>query len=499
MKYLLSLFSLLIFILTLNAQTLEQKVELLDQYIEEARQYWDVPGLSVAIVKDGEVLLAKGYGEKELGTAQMVDENTVFNIGSTTKAFTAVLIGMLVDEGKLDWDDKVVDHMPEFQLKDAYATRDVRVRDLLAHNTGLGNADYLWANTQMTKKEILKRLRYLSLSYPLRGGYTYQNIMYHAAGMLIEKKTGMSWEENMQQKIFDPLGMSNTFPDKELSQVQRNRSIAHHYVEKAITPIEDFNCDSIAAAGATWSSIADMAKWTIFLLDSAKVDGRRLLKEKTWMELFKPQNIIPQNQFYPTTALTKPKWTTYGLGFFQHEYEGKNLDFHTGSLPGTMAMIGLMHEEKLGYYFLGNLDHAEVRHALMYQVFDVLGNTGAKHDWSKEMKVLYDGLNERAEQARTARESARVVGTQPGKALSDYAGNYEHPVWGSIRIVEQKGKLMVIQDGLESGDLQHWHYDTFQWISNKKWQSPSYITFGLNSSGKIVELSFGPNFVFMKI
>ena len=164
-----------------------------------------------------------------------------------------------------------------------------------------------------------------------------------------------------------------------------------------------------------------------------------------------------------------------------------------------MAMIGLMHEEKLGYYFLGNLDHAEVRHALMYQVFDVLGNTGAKHDWSKEMKVLYDGLNERAEQARAARESARVVGTQPGKALSDYTGNYEHPVWGSIRIVEQEGKLKVIQDGLESGYLQHWHYDTFQWISNKKWQFPSYVTFGLNSSGKIVELSFGPNFVFMKI
>jgi CubicO group peptidase (beta-lactamase class C family) len=499
MKYLLTFFSLLLLITTLSAQPLERKVDVLNRYIEEARQYWEVPGMSVAIVKDGEVLLAKGYGERELGSSQAVNKNTIFNIGSTTKAFTAVLIGMLVDEGKLDWDDKVVDHMPEFQLEDPYVTREVRVKDLLSHNTGLGNADYLWASTQMTQREILERLRHLPLSYPLRGGYTYQNIMYHAAGLLIEKKTGISWEENMQSKIFDRLGMTNTYPDKELSQVQRNRSTAHHYVDGAITPIEDFNCDSIAAAGATWSSISDMAKWSMFLLDSAKVDGQRLLKEKTWMELFKPQAIIPQDQFYPTVALTQPKWTTYGLGFFQHEYEGKNLDFHTGSLPGTIAMIGLMHEEKLGYYFLGNLDHAEVRHALMYQVFDMLGNTGARHDWSKEMKALYDGLDERSRKSRAALEARRVTGTSPSKSLTDYAGSYGHPVWGNIRIAEQDGKLMVRQDGQESGYLQHWHYDTFQWIPVKKWQSPSYITFGQNNNGKIVELSFGQNYVFTKI
>lgn len=499
MKHLLPLFTFLCFFLSVNAQTQGQKVAELDRYIEQARQDWKLPGMSVAIVKDGKVLLAKGYGEKQINSGKKVDEHTIFNIGSTTKAFTAVLVGMLVDEGKLDWDDKVVDHMPEFQLHDPYATREVRIRDLLSHNTGLGNADYLWANTQMTKQEIMRRIRYLPLSYPLRGGYTYQNIMYHAAGMLIEKKTGKSWEENMQSRIFDVLGMNNTYPDKELSQMQRNRSIAHHYVEGVITPIEDFNCDSIAAAGATWSSIADMAKWTMFLLDSAKVDGQRLLQEKTWLELFKPQTIIPQNQFYPTTALTKPKWTTYGLGFFQHEYEGKNLDFHTGSLPGTMAMIGLIHEEKLGYYFLGNLDHAEVRHPLMYQVFDELGNTGARHDWSKEMKALYDGLNAQAVKAREARKTSRVKDTQASKALSDYTGNYEHPVWGSIRIVEKDGKLLVRQGGRETGHLEHWHYDTFQFISQTKWQSPSNISFALNSSGKIVELSLGPNFVFTKL
>lgn len=498
MKYQLSLIILVFTLITINAQPLEQTVSALDEYIEQARKDWNLPGMSVAIVKDGKVLLAKGYGERELNSGQKVDENTIFNIGSTTKAFTAVLIGMLVDKGKLEWDDKVVDHMPEFQLKDPYATREVRVRDLLAHNTGLGNADYLWANTNMSKEEILRRVRYLPLSYPLRGGYTYQNIMYHAAGMLIEKKTGKSWEENMQTKIFDPLGMTNTYPDKELSQVQANRSIAHHYVDGTITPIEDFNCDSIAAAGATWSSITDMAKWTMFLLDSAKVKGERLLKEKTWAELFKPQTIIPKNQFYPTTALTNPKWTTYGLGFFQHEYEGKNLDFHTGSLPGTMAMIGLIHEEKLGYYFLGNLDHAEVRHPLMYQVFDVLGNTGADRDWSKEMKVLYDGLNEQARKARAAMQSRRTSGTSASKEMNDYTGNYEHPVWGSIRILEKDGQLIIRQGG-KSGILEHWHYDTFQLISNLKWQSPSYVTFGLSGDGKIVELSFGPNFVFRKL
>ncbi len=482
----------------LSGQNFEQKIEDLDQYIENARKYWKVPGMSVAVIKEGKVLLAKGYGQRQLG-GKMVDENTIFNIGSTTKAFTSVLIGMLVDQGLLHWEDKVIDYMPEFQLHNPYTTRDARVKDLLTHNLGLGNADFLWGTQSFTKEEILSQIRNLPMSYPLRGGYTYQNIMYHAAGLLIEKITGMTWEKAMKKMIFEPLEMTNTYADKELSQSQANRSIAHHYVDEKITPIKDFNADSIAAAGATWSSIKDMAKWTHFLLDSARVDGIKLLKTETWAELFKPQALIPQNQFYPTTALTKPKWTTYGLGFFQQDYGGKALDFHTGSLPGTMAMIGLIHEEKVGYYFLGNLDHAEVRHALMYKVFDEFGNTGIKRDWSVEMKKLYDGINQQVKNALARQDANRIEGTSPSQALENYAGDYQHPVWGKIEVRWQQNQLKMTYSKYNFGRLEHWHYDTFRFISNKKWSYPSNITFQQNSNGKIVELSLGQNYVFKKI
>lgn len=471
-------------------QDYSSEIKELDAYIENSRQDWKIPGIAVAVVKDGKLLLSKGYGERKLGSGKLVDTKTIYNIGSTSKAFTAAAMGILVDEGKLNWDDKVSDYMPEFQLKDAYVSKDMRVRDLLTHNLGLPNADYLWANTDMRPAEILHRMRYLKPAYPLRAGYTYQNIMYLAAGELIAKVSGVSWADFITDRIFQPLGMKNSYATKARSQVEKNRSIAHHYRygTSEIIPIEDFNADSIAAAGAIWSNIEDMSLWVKCMLDTARYEGGQLLKAGTWAELFKPHALIPQSQFYPTTQLTQPKWTSYSLGWFQHDYQGKALDFHTGSLPGTMAMIGLMHEEGIGYYFLGNLDHAELRHALMYKVFDTfLGNEGDGRDWSKAMLDLYDPVSRR----NLSPKKKKAKKFSPKLELNKYEGSYSSQIWGEIKVWIEEGELWMQTQGRSPRKLVPRGENSFHIMPIEAWQGPQPLDFVLYEEESVIALSLG--------
>lgn len=472
-------------------QSHSQLIQKLDGYIEGARQQWEVPGLSVAVVKDGQVLLSKGYGVRSLAASQAVDRNTIFSIGSTTKAMVAAAMGMLVDEGLVSWEDKVIEHMPDFQLYDPYVTRELRVKDLFTHNAGLGNADLLWYYNDLGSDEILKRMRNLKPAYPFRGGYTYQNIMYLAAGKLIARVSGRSWVEFMQERVFTPLGMTNTYPTLKISQKQENRSVPHHHIDEKITPIEDCSADPIAPAGAIWSSVNDMAKWMQFLLDAGKVNGQALLELETYQELFKPQIIIPREQFYPTTALTKPTWTTYGLGWFQHDYHGYALQFHTGSLPGTVAMIGLVPELDLGVYVLGNLDHAEVRHAILYQVIDAFRGETEK-DWSTDCKNLYDNIATRQGLQQKELMLSRQIRTKTSKSIIDYTGIYFDPMWGEVEVFKSKNTLALKVSSQLNAKLEHWHYDTFNVKWSRKWMRDTLLSFGLaETDGSVESLSIG--------
>ena len=483
---------LLLFVVSTGfGQNQSELIQKLDDYIEVARQQWEVPGLSVAIVKDGQVVLSKGYGVRSLAATEAVDHNTIFSIGSTTKAMVAAAMGMLVDQGLVSWEDKVIEHMPDFQLYDPYVTRELRVKDLFTHNAGLGNADLLWYYNDLEPDEILKRMRNLKPAYPFRGGYTYQIILYLAAGKLIASVCGKSWVEFMQERVFVPLGMTNTYPTLEISQKQQNRSIPHHHIDNKITPIEDCSADPIAPAGAIWSSVNDMAKWMQFLLDTGKVEGRALLELETYQELFKPHIIIPQAQFYPTTALTKPTWTTYGLGWFQHDYHGYALQFHTGSLPGTVAIIGLVPELDLGVYVLGNLDHAEVRHAILYQVIDAFRGETDK-DWSTACKDLYDSIATIQGLQRKEQMLARQIKTKTSRPINDYAGIYFDPLWGEVEIIKSKSILELKVSSQLTARLEHWHYDTFNLKWSRKWMGDSLLSFGLaETDGSVESLSIG--------
>jgi CubicO group peptidase (beta-lactamase class C family) len=476
--------------MSLFSQDQAGNLQQLDQYVQKAMKDWSVPGLAIAVVKDGEIILSKGYGERKLNSGQAVDENTIFAIASTTKAMTAAAMGMLVDEGKVRWDDRVADHWPEFQLFDPYSTRELRVRDLFTHNTGVGNADFLWYDSDLTSEEILRRMRYAKPTYPFRGGYTYQNIMYLAAGELISRLSGVPWRIFVQRRIFDPLLMYSTYPKREASLDESNRSVPHYEIDGKIQAITDSDADPIAPAGAVWSSVADMAIWTKFVLDSARINGRSLLRPETYREWLQPQIIIPPAQFYPTVKLTRPNWTSYALGWFQHDYRGEIVNFHTGSLAGTTAMIGLLPKKRVGVYILGNLDHAELRHALMYKVFDLFGFDDAGRDWSAQVKALYDDLLKAAKRERDKMLSAPTPDTEPSRPLSAYAGTYTDPFYGQVEVIVREDHLELATSKNNNAKLKHWHYDTFLADWNEGWRTDSLVSFDLSPDGRVIAIEF---------
>ena len=462
-----------------------------DAYVEKALEDWRTPGLAVAVVKDGRVAHAKGYGVREQGRATPVDERTLFAIGSTTKAMTAALVGMLVDEGKLAWDDPVIRYLPGFQLKDPVVTRELTVRDLLTHRGGLGNADYLWYGQEATTAQVLDRVRLVEPAYSLRSRFIYQNVMYGAAGEVIARVSGKPWTDVIRERIFVPLGMTDTVAT--LSQVASgaNAAAPHADVGGSIKVIRNASVDAVAAAGSVWSSAADMSRWMQFLLDGGRTggaDGKRLLAERTFAELFRPQAIVPDTM-YPTTRLVKPHWMTYGLGWFQQDYRGRAVDFHTGSIDGMIAILGLVRDERLGVFVLGNLDHAELRHALMYTVFDrYAGRTD--RDWSADLLALYGETRQRDAQARQRTEAQRVTGTTPSLPLDAYAGRYADPLRGSVSVSVDHGALRLDYGPGFVGTLEHWHFNTFRARWAADWRGTTLVTFVVGASGRPEAVEF---------
>jgi CubicO group peptidase (beta-lactamase class C family) len=463
----------------------QQPLATLDAYVSTTMKDWKTPGLAIAVVKDGEVVFAHGYGVREAGKTAPVDTRTLFAIGSTTKAMTAALVGMLVDEKKVDWDAPVTTYLPWFQLKDPAVTRELTVRDLLTHRAGLGNADYLWYGQHASADEILRRVRLIDPAYPVRSGFIYQNIMYAAAGAVIEAASGKSWADTIRARIFEPLGMRDTIATAATLAKQPNVASPHAIVDGRVLVIENVSVDPVAPAGAVWSNVDDMAKWMRFLLNGGHAggaNGKALLSKETFDELFTPQTIAPYDM-YPTTRLTRPHWMTYGLGWFQQDYQGRAVDFHTGSIDGMVAIHGLIRDEHLGVYVLANRDHTELRHALMYTVFDRYEGR-SDHDWSAEFLKLYTGLQHEADEERAKTDARRVAGTAPSLKLRQYAGDYTDPLHGDVKVTDESGGLGIRYGAAFVGRLEHWHFNTFRATWKAAWRGPELVNFVLDSDGQ---------------
>ena len=458
----------------------------LDAYIARAREDWNIPGLAVAVVKEGEIIFSGGYGVRELGGNEPVDEHTSFAVASNTKAFTCTLLAMLVEEKQIGWDDRVIDYLPDFQMFDPYVTRDIRVRDLVTHRSGLPTfgGDRLWIGNDLGRDEIIRRIRYIEPTAPFRSRYQYQNLMYLVAGRIIRAVTGEKWEDAVQNRLLDPLGMEETTTSVTRLKSE-NVAVPHEIVQGVLTPIEYDNVDGVAPAAAVNSSVSDMTRWMRLHLGKGQFEEKRILRPETVRELHSVQFPLRVSSFAREQFGTE--FSGYGLGWVLSEYRGKKTVSHGGGLSGMISLQTLVPELDLGVIILTNFAPNNLTSALTYRILDLF--MGAEEtDWSDRFLNNQREADKRRAQAEETLRKARVRGTKPSKSLDDYTGIYTESVTGPVRIIKADGKLVFDYNPRYIGDLEHWHFDTFR----VTWRHPifdmeskSFITFRLDNQGNV--------------
>ena len=453
-----------------------------DEYVANAMKEWEVPGLAIAIVKDDRIVFAKGYGVRELGGTAAVDDHTLFAIGSSSKAFTAAALAMLVDEGKIKWDDPVTKYLPGFQLFDPYSTRELTVRDLVTHRSGLERGDLLWYASPYDRNEVLRRVRFLKPSWSLRARYGYQNIMFLAAGQIQPSVLGKEWDDVVRERIFVPLGMNKSNTSIRKFAGIDNVASPHSKIDDKLQKVAWRNIDNIGPAGSINSNVTDMAQWLRMHLGGGMYEKKKVLSAASVKEMQTPQTIIRiegQNErLYP-----EAHFLNYGLGWFLSDFRGRKLVEHGGAIDGMRSAVGMLPEEKLGVVILTNRGGSVLPHVLMYRVFDAYLNV-AKRDWSAEILKKIKVLEDQAKAAEKKVEDERVKGTSPSLALEKYAGTYQNEMYGETKFVLKDGKLTSEFGPNFNGDLEHWHYDTFRVVWRDRMEGKGFVVFKLNAKAK---------------
>ena len=465
-----------------------------DQFIQVGMKEWQIPGMVTVVVHNNEVVFSKAYGQLDIRSDRKVDQQTMFSMASTTKQMIAVALGILVDDGLVDWEDRVVEHLPNFKLADNYATQTARVKDLLTHNLGIKNTDKIWVWDSLSPPEAMQRYSFAKTEYPLRGGFSYQNMMYIVAGALISKLAKKPWRAFVQKRLLDPLGMQHTAANAQTIQTLNNYVTPHvEDYEDGLIPIPLNFTQQVDAAGAMWSCADDMARYLRFLLNKGVYRGDTLLQAKTIDYIFRPQ-VMVSPRAYSTWKLIKPNFHSYGLGWFQHDYRGEKLDFHTGSLAGMVAIAAVMHRKNTAVYFFANKGSANLRHAIMYKAMDVFAfNDLEGKDWHRLIFDLYDSSKQRSIQRQKAKDKQQIKDTKPSYSLEKFEGTYQHKMFGTIKVKHIAGKLSFSINDYTFFKLNHWHFNTFRSDKHPEWRYRVFLNFNLNAAGQVDHLSYeGP-------
>ncbi len=466
----------------------------LQAYVENVRKLFEVPGISLAIVKDGKVVLAQGYGVRKLGAPTPVDAQTLFGIASNTKAFTATALALLVEEGKLQWDAPVINYLPWFQLSDPYVTRELTVRDLLVHRSGLGlgAGDLLWwPPSTYDRKEISRRLRYIPLVTSFRSAYAYDNVLYTVAGEVIETMSGQSWEDFVSKRILAEVGMNTSNVLHSAAGAGANVATPHAPIEGVVRVVAPFASDNTNPAGGINSNAEDMAKWMIVQLDSGRVaGGARLFSRQTTKELWTPVTPIPIGEPAPELAALRANFRGYALGFDVRDYRGKKLVTHTGGLPGYLSKVVMVPELKLGVSILTNQESGAAFESIAYRVLDHY--LGAPYtDWASAYKKVITRAEERLAAADKSNAASRDANSRPSLPLAKYVGTYVDAWYGNVVITLENEKLVMRFAHTPSlvGDMEFWQYDSFivRW-RDRELRADAYVTFHLNPEGSIAQV-----------
>ncbi len=466
----------------------------IDTVVAHVLKEFQVPGISLAIVKDGTVVVAKGYGVRKLGDPTPVDGKTNFGIASNTKCFTATALGMLVDEGKVEWDAPVIKYLPWFRMYDPYVTHELTVRDLLVHRSGLGlgAGDLLWwpASTY-TRKDIAERLQFIKPATSFRYAYAYDNVLYLVAGQVIETISGQSWEDFITDRILKKVGMTGSLPRHSDAKAGGNVATPHAEVDGKVQPIKPFDSDNTNPAGGINSNAEDMAKWMLVrLANGALPDGSRLYTERTARDMTTLVTPIPIGEPPPELAALRFNFRGYALGLDLHDYRGHKVIEHTGGLPGYVSKVTLIPDQKLGVAVLTNQESGAAFNALTYSIVDRYVNAPPT-DWVDAYAKVMKRRD--AETAATEKRAAaaRDVDSKPSLPLDKYAGTFTDPWYGDIVISQENGKLVMRFSHTPqlTGDLEHFQHDTFiaRW-RDRELRADAYVMFALDADGSIDQI-----------
>lgn len=461
----------------------------LDEYIERSRKDWEIPGLAVALIRDGAVVYEKGFGVREMGKGAPVDESTLFSVASNTKAFTAMAAGILVQEGKLAWDDPIIKHLPHFQMYDPVVTRKVTIRDFLSHKSGLGlwAGDLTWWDSNYDKDEVIYRMRFQEPVAGLREKYIYCNLGYLVVGEVIAAVSGMSYEQFIQKRFFDPLDMTRTLMSVRGLATMDNVAVPHALVNDELKPIDQLNVDNCAPAAAVVTSVSDLTHWVQMQLNDGVYGDKTLLEQQVIDETRKPHSIINIRKWSKENLNPYTHFSAYGLGWRVFDFRGEFLVEHTGGLDGMLSYVGFIPEKNVGVILVTNSDQHDIQNCLPKYLFDRLLGVEEQLDWStKYLDINRANRKRRAEQE--ALELEKLPDTEPTLSLSQYCGEYISDIYGEATVFMDNDKLKVTLSAHPGfvGDISHLYYNTFVAKWNHRLWRESNMYFGFNGHGEII-------------
>ncbi len=462
-----------------------------DAYVTQVLRTFRVPGVAVAIVKDGKVVLARGYGVRTLGDSAPVDPQTRFGIASNTKVFTATAVAMLVEDGKLEWDAPVTRYLPWFAMYDPFVTHELTVRDLLVHRSGLGlgAGDLLWwPPSTYDRKEIARRIRFIKPATSFRSAYAYDNVLYLVAGEVIEAVSGTTWEDFVRSRILAKVGMTHSDVLHSGAGAGGDVATPHAEVNDTVRPVAPFLSDNTNPAGGIMSGAEDMAKWLMVQLDSGRTaGGERIFTPASTVQIWRDVTPVPIDPPPPGLPHLQADFSGYALGLGVRDYRGHKLLQHTGGLPGYVSKVTMIPDLRLGVVVLTNQESGLAFNAITLRALDYYLDAKPPDYVGIFAKLETQGKAQLAEAAQKAAAS-RDSTSGPALPLARYAGTYRDAWYGDVSVTLENGALVMRFGHSPSlvGDLSHWQHDSFlvRW-RDRELRADAYLTFDLNPDGSI--------------
>ncbi|MEX2283792.1 MAG: serine hydrolase [Gemmatimonadota bacterium] len=447
---------------------------------------WKLPGLSLAIVRNDSIIYQKGFGVLAAGTRTAVNEHTLFEIGSVTKAFTATLVSMLVSDGKMSFDGKVADYLPSFRLADPVANAEVTMRDLMTHRTGLGRAELVWIGSGATREQLLHRMRFLEPQSPFRSRYSYQNVMFLAAGEAAAKAANSTWDREIAQRIFTPLHMTSSVTS---SQGLTNRNVAapHGVIRDSAYVKPHSNMDNIAPAGSILSSAHDMAQWLRFQMSDGVFEGKRLVSSAAFRETHTPQILSGGGGAGAGGGERVTLFNTYAFGWQVQDYRGQLMWTHGGGTDGSSSVVGMLPDQKFGVVVLTNVYGGSMHGLIMRWILDHQLKAPVR-DLAGEARTRMLAQRARADSSAASQPPTHKAAGQPSLAPSAFAGVYVDSLYGEATVTVESGKIML-RRGEWFGPLEYWNGTNFRWtVPYNPVGQPQYIKFDVTADDRVTGL-----------